>query len=191
MDYSLPGSPLHGTLQGRILEWVAIPFARGSSWPRDQTQVSQIAGKFFTIWATREALRQAGNPPNLIDSNSSDLYLPLHLVVLQEELGLYWNAWSNQSPFRCRSKGVTSNLHRSHWVESEVVQSCPTLCDPMDCSLPDSSIQEISQTRILEWVAISFSRRSSQPRDWTQVSRIVGRCFTIWATRDILNATYH
>ena len=43
-------------LQARILEWVAIPFSRGSSWPKDWTEVSCIAGRFFTIWATREAL---------------------------------------------------------------------------------------------------------------------------------------
>ena len=49
--------------------------------------------------------------------------------------------------------------------ESEVVQSCPTLCDPMDCSLPSSSVHGIFQARILEWVAIFFYRRSSQPRD--------------------------
>ena len=61
-----------------------------------------------------------------------------------------------------------------------------TLCDPMDCSLLGSSIHGIFQARILEWVAISFSRRSSQLRDWTQVSRIVGRCFTIWATREVI-----
>ena len=54
-DCSLPGSCVHGILQARILEWVAIPFSRGSSWPRDQTWVSSIAGRFFTIWATREA----------------------------------------------------------------------------------------------------------------------------------------
>ena len=55
MDYSPPGSSVHGILQARILEWVAIPFSRGSSQPRDQTLVSCIAGRFFTIWATREA----------------------------------------------------------------------------------------------------------------------------------------
>ena len=49
--------------------------------------------------------------------------------------------------------------------ESEVAQSCPTLYNPMDCSLPGSSVHGIFQARILEWVAISFSRRSSQPRD--------------------------
>ena len=48
-------SLLHGILQARMLEWVAIPFSRGSSWPRDQIQVSCIAGRFLTIWATREA----------------------------------------------------------------------------------------------------------------------------------------
>ena len=47
---------------------------------------------------------------------------------------------------------------------SEVTQSCPTLCDPVDCSLPGSSVHGILQARILEWVAISFSRGSSQPR---------------------------
>ena len=49
MDCSPPGSSVHGILQARILEWVAISFYRGSSQPRDQTQVSCIAGKFFTI----------------------------------------------------------------------------------------------------------------------------------------------
>ena len=77
------------------------------------------------------------------------------------------------------------NLSLVKWSESEVAQSCPTLCEPMDCSLPGSSIHGIFQTRIPEWVAISFSRRSSQPRDWTRVSHIVGRCFTIWATRKV------
>ena len=52
---SPPGSSVHGILQARILEWVAIPFSRRFSLPRDQTQFSCIAGRFFTIWATREA----------------------------------------------------------------------------------------------------------------------------------------
>ena len=66
--------------------------------------------------------------------------------------------------------------------ESEVDQLCPTLWDPMDCSLPDSSVHGIFQARVLEWIAISSSRGSSQPRDQTQVSHIAGRFFTIWAT---------
>ena len=55
LDCSPPGSSIHGVLQARILEWVAIPFSRRSSWLRDQTQVSRTAGGFFTIWATTEA----------------------------------------------------------------------------------------------------------------------------------------
>ena len=61
--------------------------------------------------------------------------------------------------------------------ESEVAQSCPTLCDPMDCSLPGFSVHGIFQARVLEWVVISFFRGSSRPRDRTQVSCIVDRCF--------------
>ena len=69
-------------------------------------------------------------------------------------------------------------------TESEVTQSCPTFCDPMDCSLPGSSVHGIFQARVLEWVAISFSRGSSWPRDRTLVSCIACRCFTVWATRE-------
>ena len=56
MDCSLPGSSVHGILQARILEWVVIPFSRGSSLPRDQTSVSCITDRFFTVWATRKGL---------------------------------------------------------------------------------------------------------------------------------------
>ena len=53
MDCSPPGSSVHGILWARILEWVAIPFSRGSSWPWDPPQLFHIAGRFFTVWATR------------------------------------------------------------------------------------------------------------------------------------------
>ena len=55
MDYSRPGSSVHAVLQARILEWVAISSSVGSSWPRDQTWVSCIAGRLFIVWTTREA----------------------------------------------------------------------------------------------------------------------------------------
>ena len=66
------------------------------------------------------------------------------------------------------------------WVK--VVQSCPTLCNPMD----HTTVHGILQAKILEWVAFPFSRGSSQLRDRTQVSHIVGRHFTVWATREVL-----
>ena len=70
---------------------------------------------------------------------------------------------------------------------SGVAQSCPTLCDPVDCSLPGSSLHGILQARVLEWGASSFSRGSSQPRNRTLVSRIPGRHFHLWATREALS----
>ena len=56
---------------------------------------------------------------------------------------------------------------------------------PWTCSPPGSSIHGILQARILEWIAISFSRGSPWPRDWTQASRIASRCFNLWATREV------
>ena len=66
-----------------------------------------------------------------------------------------------------------------------VTQSCPTLWDPKDCSPPGSSVHGILQARILECIVIPFSRGSSQPSNWTWVSRTAGRFFTIWATREV------
>ena len=63
-------------------------------------------------------------------------------------------------------------------------QSCPTLCDPMDCSLRGSSVHGILQARILKWVSTSYSRGSSQPRAWNWVSHTAGRFFTVGATRE-------
>ena len=134
-----------GILQARILEWVAMPSSRGSSQPSNWTQVSRIACRFFTVWATRGVLRK---------------YLIINLEK-GSRLGIINNAY---------------------W--SEVAQPCLTLCGPMDCSPPGSSVHGIFQARILEWVAISFSRGSSQPRDRTQVSCIAGGFFTIWANRE-------
>ena len=64
-------------------------------------------------------------------------------------------------------------------MKVKVAQSCPTICDPMDCSLPGSSVHGILQARILEWVAVPFSRGSSQPRDQMKVSRIASGFFTV------------
>ena len=67
-----------------------------------------------------------------------------------------------------------------HLYSVQVIQSCLTLCNPMDYT-----VHEILQARILERVAIPFSGGSSQPRDQTQVSHIAGRFFTNWVTREV------
>ena len=78
----------------------------------------------------------------------------------------------------------TTNKCRHLCAVRLVAQSCLTLCDPMNCSPSGSSVHGILQARILEWVAMPFSRGSSQSRDWTQFSCIAGRFFTIWVTRE-------
>ena len=69
-------------------------------------------------------------------------------------------------------------------MKVKVAQLCPTLCGPMDCSPPGSSVHGILQTRTLEWVAMPSSRGSSWPWDWPQVSSTAGGFFTVWATRE-------
>ena len=80
---------------------------------------------------------------------------------------------------------MPQNTEKERKKESEVSQSCPTLCDPVDCSLPGSSVHAIFQAIVLEWIAISFSRESSQLRDRTQLSHIVDRRFTVCANYSI------
>ena len=96
-------------------------------------------------------------------------------VCIRSAGGLMWTAPSNF---------VINARYEIDESESEVTQLCPTLWDPMDCSLPGSSLHGILQARVLEWVAISFSRGSSWPRDWIHVSHIPGRHFNLWATRE-------
>ena len=134
MDCSPPGSPFHGILQARILEWFAMPSSRGSSQPRDWSCVYGIAVRFFTT-------EPPGKPKCMC-------------VCVCVCVCVHVRA--------CVSCSVVSNSFR-----------------PTDCSPPGSFVHGISQARILEWVAISFSRRSSWPRDWTWVSCIADRLFTI------------
>ena len=134
MDCSPLGSSVHGILQARILEWVAIPFSRGSSWPREGTHISYIGRQIFYHWATRQNPVWFMYTLTIITTNLSLLpttQIVLHLIPL---------------------------THGRKKEESEVIQSYLTLCHPMDSSLPGFSVHGIFQTRILEWVAISFSR---------------------------------
>ena len=69
-------------------------------------------------------------------------------------------------------------IHTRACENAQLLQLCPTVCDLRDCSLPNSSVHGILQARILKWVAMPFSRESSQSRDWTHISCIAGRFFT-------------
>ena len=98
-----------------------------------------------------------------ISPRSQAFLPPPHLTPLSHHRALSW----------------VSVLYRSAWVKD--AQSCPTLCDTMDCNPPGFTVHGIFQARILEWFAIPFSKGSSQPRDQTKVSGIAGRFFTVWA----------
>ena len=120
---------------------------------------------------------------------------PLSMEFPRQE---YWSELPFPSPGDLPTKGSNSCL--LHWqadslplshagktsnrVRAKSFQLCPTLCEPMDYSLPGSSVHRILQARILEWVAISSSRGYSQPRSQTQISSIAGRFFTNWAMRE-------
>ena len=133
------GYTVHGILQARRLAWVACPFSLGSSQPGDQTQVSCIAGGFFTDCTTR-----------VCALNMCETYRLRRLC----------RAYTEKPKFSLQCFPLFTAAAKS-------LQSCPTLCDSMDCSLPGSSVHGISQPRILEWVVMPSSRGSCRPRDQT------------------------
>ena len=95
-----------------------------------------------------------------------------------EQQQVSWPWWASPLSISSPSQGSCYSLIR----RGLALKSSPDSCNPIDWSLPGSSIHRIFQARILEWGAISFSRGSSWPRDWTQVSCTAGRFFTNWAT---------
>ena len=124
----------------------------------------------------------------------SDFTFTFHFHALEKEMVIHsrvlaWRIPGTEEPSGLPSMGSHRIGHDWRYLAAAadilcvyvwVVQSCQTLCDPTDYSSPDSSVHGILQARILEWVAVSFSRESSQPRDWILVSCIAGGCFTIW-----------
>ena len=90
----------------------------------------------------------------------------------------------NKQPNQKMSRRLKQTILQGRHSGSLVTKSCLTLCNPMDHSLQGFSVHGILQARILEGVAISFSKRSSWPRDWTRVSYIAGRFCTDWAMRE-------
>ena len=136
--------------------WSGLPFPSPGDLPHPgikpiSLMSPALAGKFFTTSTTWEAF-------NNLTIFCFYFFLLYIIVILFSHLSIY--------------------IYIYLYVR-EVAQSCPTLCDPMDCSLPGSSVHGIFQAIVLEWIAISFSNGSSQPRDRTRVSRIVDRRFTV------------
>ena len=159
------GSSVHEISQARVLEWGAIPFSRGSSWPRDWTWVSCITGRFFIYWATWEA------PKYIIFSKSPsqvNLKLRIKSIILfptnhnisnlffLKILIFYYNLVSfiKHLTSACYAMLSCVQLFATPWTVPHQV--------PLSMG--------ILQARTLEWVSMSSSRASSQTRDLTQVS---------------------
>ena len=168
------------------LEWLAVSCFRGSCWPMDQTQVSCIScivRQILYHWATWEAqntcLWVKKNKITEIKRCRNGLWNPnMSQMWASEKASLCW--WKRHILLVLLLPLHPDSLYFKWFLKwREVTQTCQTLCDPMDCSLLHSSIHGIFQARVLEWVAISFSRGSSWPKDQTQVSRTVGRHFTV------------
>ena len=131
MDYSPPGSSVHGILQTRILEWVAISFSRGSSQPRDWTHISFTGRQVLYRWATNKALS--------LGSRILNNFNVLKILFFKAVIGSCWN-WEESKeifhiphPHTC----ITSSINNENKVL--VTQSCLTLCYPMVCSPPGLS----------------------------------------------------
>ena len=154
MDYSPPGSSIHGILQARILEWVAIPFSRGSSQSRDRSQVSCIAGQIKITY-----LHVILNLGGYFELN---FLLFLSMLYLHTLIGVISSVMCSAQSLSCVRLFATS------WTRAHQA--------PLSMG--------ILQAKILAWVAIPSSRGSFQPRDQIWVFCIAGGFLTIWVTRE-------
>ena len=200
MDCSSPGSSVHGIPQVRIVEQVATSYSRGYSWsvlynlwPWVWKGAWLCCGPLLTAAAVTEHAGGWEGP-----TGSTVGLTDLAASCLQSQYAFFQRAPCKGLPLGtiARTQGSCSlALCPSHFrylsvgcfrpkKETEVSQSCLTLWNPMDCSLPGSSIHWILQARILDLVAIPFSRESYWPRNWTWVSLITSRLCTVWAPRE-------
>ena len=229
MDCSSTVSSVHGTLQARMLEWVAIHSSRGSSWPWTEPASlapPALAGRLFAlVWpinadcVVAACLALSGTARlaaslSIPISPGRDVRLlclltcicchwrfypgpsgrcePCHTVVFicisPDDFASFW--WFCPPHEQIRS-GTDLSLclfwvmlqYSLEWAH--LVQSCPTLCNLMDCSPPGSSVHRIFQARILEWVSISSSKRSPDPGIELMSPALADRFFTCWTTREV------
>ena len=170
VDCSLPGSSIHGILQARILEWVAIPFSGVSSWHRDWTHISCILGRFYIPWKIC-SLRNL----RLLLTDGKLNITKLAVVYEMQRFCLFFNffeLWDIRWNVIWCMCVLQNACHNTCCCCCLVTKSCLTPLWPHELCQSGSSVHGISQARILEWAAISFSRGSSQLRDQTCVSCI-------------------
>ena len=156
IDCSPPVSFIYGIFQAKILEWVAISFSRRSFWLRDQIHISRCC----CCW---------------VASVGSDSVQPHRRQPTR--LPCPWDPPGKNTGVDCHFLLPCMKVKS----EREVIQLCPTLSDPMDCSPPGSFVHGISQARVLEWGAIAFSTISLRSPE------LAGGFFASWAIREVLS----
>ena len=132
MDCNQSGSSVHGNLQARILEWVAIPFSRGSSRPRDWTPVSHIAGWYFTVWATRETqityihIMNINKGPSSQSYGFSSSHIQMWELDYKESwVSKNWYFWTivlektPESPLDCKEIKPVNRKGNQSWIFTE------------------------------------------------------------------------
>ena len=177
MDCSPPGSSVHWILQARILEWVAISFSRGSSWPRDWTQDSWIAGRFFTIRATGKSQSHSVVSHSLWPH---ELYSPWNSPGQNTRVGnlpLFQEIEPRSPTLQADSFTSWATRDAQEYWSGQPIPSSANLPYPgiegnskglLHCRRILYQLSHKRSPRILELVAYPFSNRSSQPRelDW-------------------------
>ena len=190
-----------GILQARTLEWISMTFSRGSSQPTGWNQVSHIAGRFFTIWATREtqeywsgfssvtqsyptlcdpmdcahqAFLSITNSWNLLKLISIESVMPSNHLILCRPLLLLPSIFSSIRVFS--SQSVLRITRPKYWSFSLSISPSTEYS-----GLISFRIDWLDLLAVLEWVAYPFSKGSSQSRNWTRVFCIAGRFFISWA----------
>ena len=152
MDCNLPGSSAHGVFQARILKWVAIPFSRGI-FPSQESNPGLLPYRqilYYLSYQRSCSVIWIHNNFSLIIYSLITYFLTNYLYMGGFQFFAFFNT-------------VMGSIHiAKYWyaaaaAAAKSLQSCPTLCDPIDSSPPGSPVPGILQARTLEWVAISFS----------------------------------
>ena len=144
---------LSGALWSRVNSLTCLGVQSLYQWHRISVSQRAVNITWRSLW---KAVLKQGRAPRAPHSLTDHAFVNVSLLRACPVPGL-WHMGSTS----LKTKESESES------ESEVAQSCPTLCDPVDCTLPGSSVHGIFQAIVLEWIAISFSRGSSQPRDRT------------------------
>ena len=189
IDCSPPDSTVHGIFPGKNTGVSCHFLLHGSSWPKDRPRSLALAGRFFTTAPPRKPSSVQFSHSVMADSLQPHELQHARPPCPSPTPGVYpnscplnrWCHLTNSSsvvPFSSCLQSFSTSGSSAAKSAAKSLQSRLTLCDPIDGSPPAYPVPGILQARTLEWVAISFSRGSSWPRNWNWVSCIAGSFFT-------------